>query len=113
MENLMENTQAVVDRPTIMSIAEFCKSRNLTEIVPRVRVNVNGYPYVTFIDGEKNLAENIYFTQNASDTVEEDMDIRTIAKDLQIVFVVNSDGEERIKLSRKSTSRLSVTDLFS
>jgi hypothetical protein len=112
MENLTENTAAVKTAPTIMSIADFCKSRNLTEIVPKVRVNANGYPYVTFIDGAKNLAENIYFTKNASDTVEEDMDLRIIAKDLQIVFVTNSDGEERIKLSRKSTSRLSIDDLF-
>jgi hypothetical protein len=112
MGNLTENTAAVKTAPKVMSIADFCRSRNLTEIVPKVRVNVNGYPYVTFIDGEKNLAENIYFTQNASDTVEEDMDLRIIAKDLQIVFVVNSDGEERIKLSRKSTSRLSIDDLF-
>lgn len=111
MENLVENTAAVTTAPTIMSIADFCKSRKLTEIVPKVRMNANGYPYVTFINAD-NVAENIYFTKNASGTVEEDMDLRIIAKDLQIVFVVNSDGEERVKLSRKSTSRLSIEDLF-
>jgi hypothetical protein len=110
MENFVENT-AAISRPTIMSVAEFCKSRNLVEIVPQVRMNTSGYPYVTFIDRD-NKAENIYFTINASDTVEENMDLKLIAHDLQIVFVKNADGEDRIKLSRKSVSRLAVADLF-
>lgn len=110
MENLVENA-ATISRPTIMSVAEFCKSRNLVEIVPHVRMNASGYPYVTFIDRD-NKAENIYFTINASGTVEENMDLKLIAHDLQVVFVKNADGEDRIKLSRKSVSRLSVADLF-
>ena len=120
MENLLEN--AVNTRPTTMSIVDFCKSfqgvdRNgnpligLTEIVPKVRVNSNGYPYVTFINSD-NVATNIYFTVNASDTVSEGQDLREIAHDLQIVFVKNELGEDRIKLSRKSTSRLTVDNLF-
>lgn len=120
MENLLEN--AVNTRPTTMSIVDFCKSfqgvdRNgnpligLTEIVPKVRINSNGYPYVTFINSD-NVATNIYFTVNASDTVSEGQDLREIASDLQIVFVKNELGEDRIKLSRKSTSRLTVDNLF-
>lgn len=110
MENLLEN--AVNTRPTTMSVVEFCKSNDLTEIVPKIRVNSNGYPYVTFINSD-NVATNIYFTVNASDTVSEGQDLREIASDLQIVFVKNELGEDRIKLSRKSTSRLTVDNLFS
>ena len=123
MENLLENSDAVNIRPTTMSVVDFCKSfvsldRNgketvvLTEIVPKIRVNANGYPYVTFINSD-NVATNIYFTVNASDTVSEGQDLREIASDLQIVFVKNELGEDRIKLSRKSTSRLTVDNLFS
>lgn len=115
MENLLESAAATAtptaSRPTTMSVGEFCKSQGLTQIVPKIRVNSNGYPYVTFINGE-NVATNIYFTVNASDTVSEGQDLREISDDLQIVFVQNADGEDRIKLSRKSTSRLSVEDLF-
>lgn len=110
MENLLEN--AVNNRPTTMSVVEFCKSNDLTEIVPKIRINSNGYPYVTFINSD-NVATNIYFTVNASDTVSEGQDLREIASDLQIVFVKNELGEDRIKLSRKSTSRLTVDNLFS
>jgi len=110
MENLLEN--AVNTRPTTMSVVEFCKSNDLTEIVPKIRINANGYPYVTFINSD-NVATNIYFTVNASDTVSEGQDLREIASDLQIVFVKNELGEDRIKLSRKSTSRLTVDNLFS
>lgn len=111
MENLLENSAAVNSRPTTMSVVEFCKSNDLTEIVPKIRVNANGYPYVTFINSD-NVATNIYFTVNASDTVSEGQDLREIAHDLQIVFVKNELGEDRIKLSRKSTSRLTVDNLF-
>ena len=126
MENLLESAAATAtptaSRPTTMSVGEFCKTFvsqdsegnkiiGLTQIVPKVRVNSNGYPYVTFIN-KANVATNIYFTVNASDTVSEGQDLRDIADDLQIVFVQNADGEDRIKLSRKSTSRLSVEDLF-
>jgi hypothetical protein len=111
MENLLENSAAVNTRPTTMSVVEFCKSQNLTEIVPKIRINANGYPYVTFINSD-NVATNIYFTVNASDTVSEGQDLREIAHDLQIVFVKNELGEDRIKLSRKSTSRLTVDNLF-
>ncbi len=87
MENLLENSAAVNTRPTTMSVVEFCKSQNLTEIVPKIRINANGYPYVTFINSD-NVATNIYFTVNASDTVSEGQDLREIAHDLQIVFVI-------------------------
>ena len=121
-ENAVNTATQNAGRPTTMSVADFCKTFvskdasgndivGLSEIVPKIRTNSNGYPYVTFINSA-NIATNIYFTVNSSDTVSEGQDLREIAKDLQIVFVVNSDGEQRIKLSRKSTSRLTIEDLF-
>jgi len=121
MSTLTENAAATAQtnandnssntRPTVMAVAEFCKMFKFVELVPKVRMNSNDYPFITFITAD-NVATNIYFTVNASETVHEGQDLREIAKDLQIVFVVNADGEQRIKLSRKSTSRLTIEDLF-
>ena len=44
----------------IISIREFASSRGITQIIPIVRTNVNGYPYLTMVDS-KNVAENVYF----------------------------------------------------
>lgn len=128
MENLLENAAATAQtnandnantRPTVMSVAEFCKMKHFVELIPKVRVNSNEYPFITFITGPShptlgaNKAENIYFTVNSSDTVHEGQDLRDIAHDLQIVLVTYTDGREsRAKLSRKSSSRLTIEDLF-
>ena len=110
MENLTESA-AVSVAPVIESVKAFCAKNAIIEVVPKVRVNDNGYPYVTFINKD-NEATNVYFSINAAGTVEENQDIREIAKDLQIVYVKNAAGEDRIKLSRKSASRITVEDLF-
>lgn len=129
METLLENAAATAQtnandsssntRPTVMSVAEFCKMKHFVELVPKVRFNANEYPFITFITGPShptlgaNKAENIYFTVNASDTVHEGQDLREIAHDLQIVLVTYTDGREsRAKISRKSSSRLTIEDLF-
>lgn len=122
MENLLENAAATAQtnandtssntRPTVMTVAEFCKMKKFVELVPKVRFNANEYPFITFITAD-NKAENIYFTVNASDTVHEGQDLREIAHDLQIVLVTYNDGREsRAKISRKSSSRLTIEDLF-
>ena len=122
-ENAVNTATQNAGRPTTMSVADFCKTFvskdasgkdivGLSEIVPKIRTNSNGYPYVTFINSA-NIATNIYFTVNASDTVHEGQDLREIAHDLQIVLVTYKDGREsRAKISRKSTSRLTIEDLF-
>lgn len=122
MENLLENAAATAQtnandtssntRPTVMTVAEFCKMKKFVELVPKVRFNANEYPFITFITAD-NKAENIYFTVNSSETVHEGQDLREIANDLQIVLVTYNDGREsRAKLSRKSSSRLTIEDLF-
>lgn len=121
METLLENAVATAQtnandnantRPTVMTVAEFCKMKGFVELVPKVRFNANSYPFITFING-KNEAENIYFTVNASENVHEGQDLREIAHDLQIVVVSYTDGREsRAKISRKSSSRLTIEDLF-
>ena len=128
MEDLLENAAATAQtnandsssntRPTVMSVAEFCKMKHFVELIPKVRVNANEYPFITFITGPSsplgaNKAENIYFTVNASENVHEGQDLREIAHDLQIVVVSYTDGREsRAKISRKSSSRLTIEDLF-
>lgn len=129
MDTLLENAAATAQtnandnssntRPTVMTVAEFCKMKHFSELVPKVRFNSNEYPFVTFITGPShptlgaNKAENIYFTVNASENLYDGQDLREIAHDLQIVLVTYSDGREsRAKLSRKSSSRLTIEDLF-
>jgi hypothetical protein len=122
MENLLENAAATAQtnandsssntRPTVMTVPEFCKMKKFVELIPKVRFNSNEYPFITFLTAD-NKAENIYFTVNSSDTVHEGQDLRDIANDLQIVLVTYTDGREsRAKLSRKSSSRLTIEDLF-
>ena len=115
MENmsLVENAATIAaTRPTVKTVKEFVTENGFVEIAREVRANSNGYPFVTFINGQ-NIATNVYFSQNAAGTVEAGQPItRELIADLQIVFVKNADGEDRIKISRKSTSRLSLEDLF-
>lgn len=91
------------------SIKDFAKSKGFVNIVPRVRINDNGYPYVTFLDID-NKAENIYFSRKAAEQVAEGtpVDASLLSKH-QIGFPKNADGEERIKLISNSER----VDLFS
>ena len=97
----------------ILSLREFCTSKNFVEIHKSVRENTNGYPFVTFMD-KNNKAENIYFTKSQSANFAEGMLLTpSIMKDLQIAVVKNAQGEERIKLCGKGESnRLSLDDLL-
>lgn len=85
-----------------MSVKQFASEKGFTQIVPKVRVNENGYPYVTFIDG-KNEAENIYFSKRAAEQVSDSMELtKEVLAGHQIGFVTNEAGEERVKLISNS-----------
>lgn len=92
-----------------MSIMDFAKSKGFVNIVPRVRINTNGYPYVTFIDSA-NQAENIYFSKSAAEQVAEGTPVdKGLLARHQIGITTNAEGEERIKLIPNSER----VDLFS
>lgn len=94
-----------------VSIADFAKDKGFTQIADTVRTNVNGYPYITFITDD-NKAENIYFSKSGAEKVMEGEVVnKDLLADFEISIYDNDDGEQRIKLSRK-TARLSIADLF-
>ncbi len=104
---LVQNKEALV----VSTIKEFAASKSFTSVAPSVRVNTNGYPFITFID-DKNVAENVYFSKAASAKVAVG---QSVDKDLmsqhQIAITRNAAGEERVKLISNS-ERVSLDELF-
>lgn len=93
------------------TVAEMFKAKGITQVIPKVRVNSSGYPYVTCIDKD-NVAENVYFSKASSPLVSEG---QVIAKGffdkLQVGYTTNSAGEARIKFISNS-DRVSVMDIL-
>jgi len=52
----------------VETIKGFAKSKGFVQISPAIRTNVNGYPFITFINA-KNEAENVYFSKNSAKAV--------------------------------------------
>ena len=96
-----------------LSLKDFCTEKGFVEIKPLIGKNVNGYPFITFITGS-NAAENVYFSKNAAEIVPVDNKIsKELFSKLMVTFLVNEDGEERIKLSLKNeTNRVSIDSFF-
>lgn len=101
------------------SMREFAKEFGIIKASP-VRVNANGYPFITFLqdakgaDG-KNIAENVYFSKKAALEVAEG-DEATVCKDLglKVLELEYSNGETRLKLSLEGDGGeyTSIEDLF-
>lgn len=86
---------------------------NKLSVVPTVRTNVNGYPYITFID-ESNNAENIYFSKNSSKDFPKDTPIQKGFFD-NISFVkvkYSDDREDQWKMTNGSGNRVTGASLF-
>lgn len=95
----------------VMTVKELATKKGFTQIVPQVRVNENGYPFVTFIDGN-NKAENIYFSKEASRAVAAGTVVnKALLDSYQIGITHNAAGEERIKLISNS-GRVDLADLL-
>ncbi len=94
-----------------MSIKDFAASKGFNQIVPVVRVNKTGYPYITFIDDD-NKAENIYFSKNAALAVTAGTPVtKEMLSVYQVGFTTNEAGEERVKLITNS-DRVELSDLL-
>lgn len=95
----------------VSTIKDYCKSKGFKQIAPTVRVNTNGYPFITFIDAI-NVAENIYFSRNAAN---DNPAGKTVTKDMlttyQIGIIENANKEVRIKLISNS-DRLELSTLW-
>ena len=112
-------TQQTVTNPTAnsteikaMSVPDFFKASNISQVNPVVDVNVNGYPFITLINAN-NEAQNIYFSKKASTSYSKGTPIvKGFFDELQFVESVNADGETRIKLSLKGGNRLDAMSLL-
>jgi Na+-transporting NADH:ubiquinone oxidoreductase subunit NqrA len=95
----------------VQSIKEFAAAKGFTTVASHVRVNTNGYPYVTFIN-EKNEAENVYFSKKGAESVSEGTTVTAeLLKQFQIGTTTNAAGEERVKLISNS-ERVSLMEMF-
>ena len=95
----------------VSSIKDFAKQKGFVQLVPSVRVNMNGYPFVTFIDGD-NKSENIYFSKKAAQGVTAGTPVsKEMIGNYQIAITENEEGEERIKLISNS-DRVNIADLL-
>jgi hypothetical protein len=93
------------------SVAEFTKSKGFVSVVPKIRANKNGYPYVTMITKD-NVAENIYFSKKSSIGVKADMPIvKGFLSTFQVAETTNEAGELRTKLISNS-ERADISDLL-
>jgi hypothetical protein len=101
---------------TSVSVQDFMKSNNYSNVVPMIRENSNGYPYITFIKNVegKNVGENIYFSKKGSAIVTSGEVIsKGFFNPFKVATVTNAAGESRVKLITQGESTwLSVDDLF-
>ena len=97
------------------SVKDFMLGNGFTQVCKQVRVNTNGYPFVTFMDAT-NTAHNIYFSKKAASSFEEGAAIeKGFFDNLLIAFTTNAEGEGRIRLCMKgegNSQRLDLADLF-
>lgn len=94
-----------------LSVKEFVKSKNFVSIVPSIRTNTNGYPYLTFIDKD-NKAENIYFSKASSENLADGVVVnKDFLSTFQVAVTLNADNQERIKLVSNS-NRVSLDMLL-
>lgn len=104
-------TTAATKELVVLTIAEYAAQNGFTQLAPKVRVNTNAYPFITFIDA-KNVATNVYFSKSASKGV---LPAQPVTKELltqyQIGITHNEAGEPRVKLISNS-ERLDLSDLL-
>lgn len=94
----------------VVTVGAFAKAKGFTQISPKVRINQNGYPYITFID-TANKAENVYFSKNAAkDRHEGEVISKEMLKAVSVAETTNAKGELRIKLV--SSDRLELESLL-
>ena len=84
------------------TVAELFTAKGIKYLVPRVRTNANDYPYITVIDGA-NVAENIYFSKEASKTLAAGEPVgKGFFDKYQVGYTTNEAGEQRIKFISNS-----------
>jgi hypothetical protein len=108
------NTQTnTPEQGTFLSLSNFVEKYNFTEIVPEIRKNSNGYPFVTFLNS-KNVATNVYFGSSISDSYSEGTKITSeMLKGLQAYEYLREDGGLGLRLvSKNAGNRVSISSLL-
>jgi len=98
-----------------INIVTFCTNERIANIVPTVRVNENGYKFLTFvrvIDGA-NKSENIYMSKATAEQFEEGQDFsKEELMKFSVCHTTNADGDARTKLTVGASTWIAVKDLF-
>ncbi|MGL4977024.1 MAG: hypothetical protein ACRC5G_03330 [Cetobacterium sp.] len=109
----MENTVEIIKER--VSVKQFMIDNSLTVVAHQgVRVNSNGYPFVTFVDSQ-NISENIYFSKSQGVHFSEGDKIeKGFFDNLMVIELKYEDGSIRKKLCSDTVGaiRMSVEDLF-
>lgn len=94
-----------------LSLKEFMADKKFSQVIPVVRKNSNGYPFLTFTYAD-NKAENIYFSKSMSEVVKdvEKVDIAFL-RGLKACETANADGELRWKLTDSAGNRVDISAL--
>lgn len=96
----------------MQTLKEFSKAQGFTGVIPTVKTNTNGYPYLVFIKGEDT--ECVYFSKTLSASLAAG---QVLAKadfaDMRARLVTNASGEQRYKICSAGDSPVeSIEDLF-
>ena len=95
----------------VINIKDFCSQNEVTGI-STVRVNENGYPFLTLLSTKfEGGAQNIYFSKNQALKVKVQQTPKEIGiVDYKVAVTKNAAGEERLKLT--TSEYASVEELF-
>jgi hypothetical protein len=98
---------------TRQPFSSYATGTGITSVNPSIRVNANGYPFITVLRGTgDDSAENIYFSIKASaklyadlpEDVKTPVGIKITSSGLFVVSTANVSGEARTKLSFEGDS---------
>lgn len=107
------NTQAIsnpasTETLNVVGIKDFVQDKGYVQVIPEVRANANGYPFLTFVDAD-NKAENIYFSKSESEGLEKGQQLdQDYIKSLRVAETSNANGEIRWKLTTGNSTRISL-----
>jgi lipopolysaccharide export system protein LptA len=96
----------------MQTLREFSTSQGFTGVIPTVKTNTNGYPYLVFVKGD--TTECIYFSKTLAASLAAG---QVLAKadfaEMRARLVTNATGEQRYKICSAGDSPVeSVLDLF-
>lgn len=94
------------------TLKEFSIEQGFTGVIPTVKTNINGYPYLVFIKGD--TTECIYFSKTLAATVDSGQVLgKADFSEMRARLVENAAGESRYKICSAGDSLVvSTADLF-